>query len=178
MVIKPHLSITPLQVHAGFWWDSSYEQMVSINILNGHPSKGTCIIIYVRQPAAGVHFSIFIYDSTTQSSCMFESDTFNLYMEKSCHLPSVVSHHTYILAKWYLNYTTKREKKTHHILHFIAMNLICLSFFGQMLLITMCVLNILNVLKRPYANPVNAVCMRTFVIIFKLHSFALHIVSL
>lgn len=54
----------------------------------------------------------------------------------------------------------RKGKKTHHILHFIAMNLICLSFFGQMPLITMCVLNILNVLKRPYANPVNAVCMR------------------
>lgn len=75
MVIKPHLSITPVQVHAGFWWDSSYEQMVSINILNDHPSEGACMTMHARQPTAGARFSMCIYDGATQSSSMFECDT-------------------------------------------------------------------------------------------------------
>lgn len=62
MVIKPHLSIILAQVHAGLWWDSSYEQMVSINILNDQPSNSTCIIIY-EGPTAGLVFNMYIYDS-------------------------------------------------------------------------------------------------------------------
>lgn len=82
----------------------------------------------------------------------------------TCQVLLVIMHTFFFLAKWYLNYTTK---KSHHSLHFIATNLICLSSFGQMPLVSLCVLNILNVLKRPYANRVNAVCMHTFVLIFK-----------
>lgn len=120
MVIKPHLSITPVQVHAGFWWDFSYEQMVSINILNDHPSKGTCIIIYVRQPAARACFSMYtVFMHVWMSYLQLQQ------MEKSCRLPSVARHHAYFLAKWFINYSTER-KKSHHILLFITINLICL----------------------------------------------------
>lgn len=97
----------------------------------------------------------------------------------SCHLPSVASHHAYFLAKCYLNYTTKRKKKTSPYFSLYSNESDLFVFFwSDASCITICVLNILNVLKCPYANPVNAVCMRAFVIIFKVHSCALQIVTL